>query len=119
MVEEELDPMLPPGTIIYSYNNGSHQTTIDLALVSAGLQAAMILCRTSDTDHGGDHRVIETRFRMPWEDMATRKPRRMYDKADRVDVCMAVRLLPQLQSLQTEQQLDDEAEDFVKGVRAS
>jgi hypothetical protein len=57
--------MLPPGTITYSHNNGSHQTTIDLVLVSAGLQAAVILCRTSNTDHGGDHRVIETRFRVP------------------------------------------------------
>jgi hypothetical protein len=92
MVKDELDPMLPPGTITFSYNNGSHQTTIDLVLVSAGLQAAMIICRTSDTDHKGDHRVTETRFRMPWEAMATRKPRWMYDKADWVDICMAVSL---------------------------
>ncbi|KAG9513247.1 hypothetical protein KCU93_g10112, partial [Aureobasidium melanogenum] len=116
MVEEELDSMLPPGTITYSHNNGSHQTTIDLVLVTAGLQAAMILCRTSDTDHGGDHRVIETRFRMPWEARATRKPRRMYDKADWVDIRRAVSLLPQPQPIQTKQQLNEEAEDFVKGV---
>jgi hypothetical protein len=116
MVEEKLDSMLPPGTITYSHNNGSHQTTIDLVLVTAGLQAAMILCRTSGTDHGGDHGVIETRFRMPWGARATRKPRRMYDKADWVNICRAVSLLPQPQTVQTKQQLNDRTEDFVKGV---
>jgi hypothetical protein len=42
MVEEELDSMLPRGTVTFSHNNGSHATTIDLVLVSPGLQAAMI-----------------------------------------------------------------------------
>jgi hypothetical protein len=65
MVEEKLDSMLSPGTITYLHNNGSHQTTTDMVLVTARLQVAMILCRTSGTDHGGDHGVIETRFRMP------------------------------------------------------
>lgn len=70
--------MLPRGTITYSHNNGSDQTTINLVLVSPGMQAAMNLC----TDHGGDHKVIETRFQMPWEVRATRRPGNMYDKAD-------------------------------------
>ncbi|KAI4732297.1 hypothetical protein E4T50_17119 [Aureobasidium sp. EXF-12298] len=118
MVEEELDSMLPRGTITYSHNNGSHQTTIDLVLVSPGLQAAKILCRTSSTDHGGDHKVIETRFQMPWEARATRKLRRMYDKADWVDICKAVGLLPQPQPISTKQQLNREAEEFVKGIQA-
>jgi hypothetical protein len=36
-VEEELDSILPRGTITYSHNNGSHQTTIDLVLATPGL----------------------------------------------------------------------------------
>jgi hypothetical protein len=36
MVEEELDSMLPRGTITYSHNNGSHRTTIDLVLALPG-----------------------------------------------------------------------------------
>jgi hypothetical protein len=64
MVEEELDSMLLRGTVTFSHNNGLRPTTIDLVLVSPGLQAAIIQCKTSDTDYGGDHRVIEARFRM-------------------------------------------------------
>jgi hypothetical protein len=116
MVEEELDSMLPRGTVTFSHNNGSHATTIDLVLVSPGLQAAMIQCKTSDTDHGGDHRVIEARFRMSWEARATKRLGRTYDKADWVDICRAVGLLPQPQPIQTRQQLNDEAERFVKGI---
>jgi hypothetical protein len=116
MVEEELDSMLPRGTITYSHNNGSHRTTIDLVLASPGLQAAVTCCKTSDTDHGGDHRVIETRFQMPWIAKATRKPRRAYDTADWVDIRKAVARLPQFQPIQTKQQLDDRAEEFVHGV---
>jgi hypothetical protein len=40
----------------------------------------------------------------------------MYDKADWVDIRRAVGLLPQPRSIQTKQQLNDEAKDFVKGV---
>jgi hypothetical protein len=36
-VEEELDSILPRGTITYSHNNGSHQTTTDLVLATPGL----------------------------------------------------------------------------------
>jgi hypothetical protein len=62
MVKEELDSMLLRGTITYSHNNGAHQTTINLVLVSPGLQAAVILYRTASIDYRGDHKVIETRF---------------------------------------------------------
>lgn len=116
MVEEELDFMLPRGTITYSHDNGSHQTTLDLALVSPGLQAAMACCKISDTDHGGDHRVIETRFQMSWTAKVTRKPRRAYDTADWVDICKAIARLPQFPPIQRKQRLDDSAEEFAQGV---
>jgi cell division septum initiation protein DivIVA len=108
--------MLPRGTVTFSHNNGLRPTTIDLVLVSPGLQAAIIQCKTSDTDHGGDHRVIEARFRMSWVARATRRLGRTYDKADWVNIRRAVSLLPQPQSIQTRQQLNDEAERFVKGI---
>jgi hypothetical protein len=116
MVEEGLDSMLPRGTVTFSHNNGAHPTTIDLVLVSSGLQAAMIQCKTSDTDHGGDHRVIEARFQMSWEARATRRLGKTHGKADWVDICRAVSLPPQSQSIQIKQQLNDEAERFVKGI---
>lgn len=82
MLEEGLDSTLPRGTITFSHNNGSGQSTIDLVLISARLQANLIQCRISHTDHGGDHRVIESRFRIPWTTRQERAPRRAYDQAD-------------------------------------
>ena len=116
MVEEELDSMLPRGTITFSHNNGLHPTTIDLVLVSPALQAAMVQCKTSDTDHGGDHRVIEARFRMPWETRPTRRLRRNYDKADWGDICKAVSLLSRPLQIPTKERLNEEAERFVKAI---
>ena len=108
--------MLLRDTVTFSRNNGLRPITINLVLVPPGLQAAMIQCKTSDTDHGGDHRVIEARFRMSWEARATRRLGRTYDKADWADISRAVSLLPQPQLIQTRQQLNDEAERFVKGI---
>jgi hypothetical protein len=34
IVEEELDSILPRGTVTFSHNNGSYATTINLVLVS-------------------------------------------------------------------------------------
>ncbi|CAD0094283.1 unnamed protein product [Aureobasidium mustum] len=116
MVEEELDSMLPRGTITFSHNNGLHPTTIDLVLVSPGLQAAMIQCKTSDTDHGGDHRVIEARFQMPWEIRTTRRLGRNYDKADWGNICKAVSIIPRPRQISTKEQLNDEAERFVEAI---
>jgi hypothetical protein len=53
---------------------------------------------------------------MSWEARATKRLGRTYDKADWVDICRAVGLLPQPQPIQTRQQLNDEAERFVKGI---
>jgi ribonuclease HI len=116
MIEEELDSLLPRGTITYSNNDGSRQTTIDLVLVSPGLQAAATQCKIGDTEHGGDHRVIESRFQLQWTAKAVRRPKRAYDRADWTKIRKGVALLPQIQPIQTQQQLDDLAEQFVQGV---
>jgi hypothetical protein len=50
---------------------------------------------------------------MPWIAKVTRKPRRAYDTADWADIRKAVARLPQFQPIQTKQQLDDRAEEFV------
>jgi hypothetical protein len=116
MVEEELDSLLPRGTVTYSRNDGSYQTTIDLVLASPGLQAAVNMCKILDTEHGGDHRVIETSFQLHWTAKAVRRPRRAYDRANWKEVRKSTSLLPRIQLIQTKQHLDEEAERFVTGV---
>ncbi|KAM9873891.1 zinc knuckle, partial [Verticillium dahliae] len=60
MNELSLCSMLPRGT--KTWQGGDHESTIDLVLVSEDLAAAMIKCTTNGTEHGSDHRTIETIF---------------------------------------------------------
>jgi hypothetical protein len=55
-----LESLLPRGTT--TWQNGIHATTIDLMLASQELASSVLKCKIHDTEHGSDHRAIETSF---------------------------------------------------------
>ena len=60
MNEHSLCSLLPRGT--KTWQNGSRETTIDLILASEELASTMVKCAIHETEHGSDHRAIETTF---------------------------------------------------------
>ncbi|RKK07073.1 hypothetical protein BFJ65_g18238 [Fusarium oxysporum f. sp. cepae] len=60
MNEFELMSLLPRGTKTWS--GGDFETTVDLVLTSADLASLTVKCMIHGTEHGSDHRAIETEF---------------------------------------------------------
>ena len=60
MSEIALSSLLPRG--IKTWRDRNHETTIDLALASEELATSTIKCAIHGTEHGSDHRAIETVF---------------------------------------------------------
>ena len=60
MTEFALNSLLPRGT--KTWQGGNYETTIDLVLVSKELADTMLKCAIYKTEHGSDHRTIETAF---------------------------------------------------------
>ncbi|KZL68744.1 reverse transcriptase, partial [Colletotrichum incanum] len=60
MNEFGLSSLLPRGT--KTWQRGEHQSTIDLVLASEDPTNSLIKCAIHETDHGSDHRAIETIF---------------------------------------------------------
>jgi exonuclease III/ribonuclease HI len=60
MDELALNSLLPRGT--KTWHGGKYDTTIDLVLASAELADSMVKCAIHGTEHGSDHRAIETVF---------------------------------------------------------
>jgi exonuclease III len=58
--EQALRSLLPRG--VKTWQNNSYETTIDLILASEELASAMTRCTIHETEHGSDHRAIETTF---------------------------------------------------------
>lgn len=52
--------LLPRGT--KTWQNNQHETTIDLTLASEELTSALVRCAIHSTEHGSDHRAIESMF---------------------------------------------------------
>ena len=71
MSEHALQSLLPRGT--KTWQKGESETTIDLILASEELASSMVKCLVHSTEHGSDHRAIETTF-----DIAT--PERFVEK---------------------------------------
>lgn len=67
MSENGLSSLLPRGT--KTWRNGGRETTIDLVLASEELATSVVRCEPLATEHGSDHRAIETTF-----DVATPEP---------------------------------------------
>ena len=60
MSEYHLQSIAPRGT--KTWQKGSLATTIDLVLVSEELTSMVLKCNIHSTEHGSDHRAIETRL---------------------------------------------------------
>ena len=60
MSDFALSSLLPRGT--KTWQGGGHETTIDLVLASEGLTASTVKCAVYGTEHGSDHRAMETAF---------------------------------------------------------
>ncbi|OAA57836.1 Endonuclease/exonuclease/phosphatase [Akanthomyces lecanii RCEF 1005] len=60
MSDYSLNSLLPRGT--KTWQGGEYESTVDLVLASEGLAQNLVSCRTCSTEHGSDHRTIETMF---------------------------------------------------------
>jgi exonuclease III len=60
MMEHALSSLLPRGT--KTWQGGDYETTIDLVLASKELADTVLRCAVHETEHGSDHRAIETVF---------------------------------------------------------
>jgi Endonuclease-reverse transcriptase len=60
MSDLALSSLLPRGT--KTWQGGSYETTINLALASEELTGSTVKCSIYGTEHGSDHRAIETVF---------------------------------------------------------
>jgi hypothetical protein len=60
MSEHALRSLLPRGT--KTWQRGDHESTIDLVLASEELATSVVKCIVHTTEHGSDHRAIETTF---------------------------------------------------------
>ena len=62
--------MLPRGT--KTWHNADHESIIDLILASEELATSVVRCRIYATEHGSDHRAIETAFDVASPDQITK-----------------------------------------------
>ena len=60
MSDDHLRSLLPRGR--KTWQRGPLATTIDLVLVSEELAASVLKCDLHETEHGSDHRAIESEF---------------------------------------------------------
>lgn len=65
MTRYSVSSLLPRGT--NTWKGEDHESTVDLVLVSEGLTDGLIKCGTHGTEHGPDHRTLETVFEMDME----------------------------------------------------
>ena len=89
MGEFSLSSLLPRGT--KTWQDANHETTIDLVLASEGLAEAVLRCATHGTDHGSDHRTIDTIFDMAVPDIPYH-PRLLFKNAPWKEVNEKIRL---------------------------
>ncbi|KAK1506604.1 hypothetical protein CABS01_16887 [Colletotrichum abscissum] len=70
MSEYSLRSLLPRGTKTWEKNDAA--MTIDLSLASEELARTVVRCALHETDHGSDHRAIETTFDIAAPEMESR-----------------------------------------------
>ena len=79
MNELALQSLLPRGVKTWRENN--HESTIDLTLASEALAEDMITCQIHKTEHGSDHRAIETAFQIQAPEARSSEPRLLFKNA--------------------------------------
>lgn len=78
MGEWSLESLLPRGT--KTWQNSRLATTINLMLVSQELAASVVKCKIHGTEHGSDHRAVETIFDVDLPEHVV-EPRLLYRNA--------------------------------------
>lgn len=78
MDEHGLLSLLPRGT--KTWERGSAESTIDLVLASSELAEEMVHCGIHQTEHGSDHRAIQTEFDLTTPER-TASPRLLFKNA--------------------------------------
>jgi hypothetical protein len=73
-----LESLLTRGT--KTWQNVTYATTIDLMLASQELASSVLKCKVHDSEHGSDHRAIETQFDVGVPDHAI-QPRLLFKNA--------------------------------------
>src|SRR5271168_4707721 len=69
MDDYSLNSLLPRGT--KTWQSGNRETTIDLMPASEELASTVLRCAIHETEHGSDHRAIETSFDVTTPERAT------------------------------------------------
>ncbi|KAJ6436136.1 reverse transcriptase [Purpureocillium lavendulum] len=120
MNEHGLCSLLPRGT--RTWQGQDQESTIDLVLATSELADTMVTCVPHPTDHGSDHRAIQTTFdvELP-ERVAT--PRLLFKNAPwnliraRVEECL--RALPRSADVQAQadQLMGEAAKEYHDGIR--
>lgn len=87
MQELELQSLLPRGTPTFEPAGTQWGTTLDLMLASEWLTDAKTKCQIYYTDHGSDHRAIETEFQVRLQEVMPSVGRRRLEKARWPDIC--------------------------------
>ncbi|KAJ6436994.1 reverse transcriptase [Purpureocillium lavendulum] len=78
MNEHGLRSLLPRGT--RTWQGSGQESTIDLILTTSELADEMMICAPHTTDHGSDHRAIQTTFDVALPERVT-TPRLMFNNA--------------------------------------
>ena len=82
MSQYGLQSLLRRGTITWQHQSGQIESTPDLVLASGDLASRCEYCRIAETDHGSDHRPIESRFELKLDASPSKPRRRQYRIAD-------------------------------------
>jgi Endonuclease-reverse transcriptase len=78
MEDLSLTSLLPRGTT--TWQNGDRESTIDPILASEELTERYLQCKFHETEHGSDHRAIETCFKVETPE-ATQQARALFKSA--------------------------------------
>ncbi|GIZ38771.1 hypothetical protein CKM354_000217300 [Cercospora kikuchii] len=87
MNDSALRSLLPRGT--KTWQNGKHESTIDLVLASEELAAALVRCRIYGTEHGSDHHAIETTINVDMPEHIV-QPRLLLKNAPWKEICAKI-----------------------------
>jgi Endonuclease-reverse transcriptase len=79
-----LDSLLPRGTI--TWQNGRHESTVDLMLASPDLAKDFFHCRPHPSSHGSDHMAIDTAFDLAVPERVS-QPRPLFNRAQAPSKC--------------------------------
>ncbi|TKA63056.1 hypothetical protein B0A49_08854 [Cryomyces minteri] len=116
--EFDLQLMLPRGTPTYEHYDGTQSTTIDLVMTTSQLATNRTICRLYRTEHGSDHRAIETHLETNIAQSPLPPGRQMFDKADWTTVRTAIsRELDTPSTIYNPEELDIAADTLLDTVQ--